>query len=138
MRTPHFMRLAQIDEERFISACRHGLVHLTWARATVRFSRDEFRRLVALLNRATSAGPPATFHDGVFRVTSRLDAESELSTGSWILQLSPDAWHEFTGAAREALHRLDEILASGMWDGEPEKAQSGVFEGIRRVPFSKN
>jgi hypothetical protein len=132
------MRLAQIDEERFISACRHGLVHLTWARATVRFSRDEFRRLVALLNRATSAGPPATFHDGVFRVTSRLDAESELSTGSWILQLSADAWHEFTGAAREALHRLDEILASGMWDGEPEKAQSGVFEGIRRVPFSKN
>ena len=138
MRTPHFMRLAQIDEERFISACRHGLVHLTWARATVRFSRDEFRRLVALLNRATSAGPPATFHDGAFRVTSRLDAESELSTGSWILQLSTDAWHEFTGAAREALHRLDEILASGMWDGEPEGAQPPVFEGVRRVPFSKN
>jgi hypothetical protein len=138
MRTPHFMRLAQIDEKRFISACRHGLVHLTWERATVRFSRDEFRRLVALLNRATSAGPPATFHDGDFRVTSRLDAESELSAGSWIIQLSPDEWHEFTGAAREALHRLDEILASGMWNGEPEDTQSHAFEGIRRVPFSKN
>jgi hypothetical protein len=132
------MRLAQIDEERFIGACRHGLVHLTWARATVRFSRDEFRRLVALLNRAASAGPPATFHDGDLRATSRLDAVSELSAGSWILQLSPDEWHEFTGAAREALHRLDEILASGMWNGEPEDAQSRVFEGIRRVPFSKN
>ena len=138
MRTPYFIRLARIDEQRFISACRHGLVHLTWARATVRFSRDEFRRLVGLLSRAASAGPPATFHDGTFRVTSRLDAESELSAGSWVLQLSPDAWHELTGAAREALHRLDEILASGIWNGEPEDAQSHVIEAARRVPFSKN
>ena len=138
MRTPHFMRLAQIDEERFISACRHGLVHLTWARATARFTRDEFRRLGALLSRTESAVPPATFHDGELRVSSRQDEGCELMAGSWILRLSPDECHEFSTAIREALHRLDEILASGMWNSEPEHPQPSILEQIRRVPFSKN
>ena len=138
MRTPNFVRLAQIDEQRFISACRHGLVHLTWARATVRITRDEFRRLVALLSRSASAAPPASFHDGELRVSSRLDEGCELKVGSWILRLSPDECHEFSNAAREALHRLDEILASGMWKSEPAHPQPSVLDQIRRVPFSKN
>lgn len=139
MRTPHFLSLAQLDDQHFVAACRHGVVHLTWERVTVRFGRDEFRRLADLLERAAAARPPASLREGNLRITSRLDEDCELQMESLILLLPAAQFREFAGVARQAVDRLDEILASGMWDKEePEEPPSSPIEQIRRTPFSRN
>jgi hypothetical protein len=139
MRGPNFVRLAQIDDQGFISACRHGLVHLTWGRTTTRFTREEFRRLVGLLDRAADALPPASAHDGELSVTCRLDGDCELRAGPLVLLLSPEEFQALVGAAREAVRRLDRILAAGTWDAEePEDDEPSFLEQLRRNPFSPN
>jgi len=111
MRAPSFMQLARIDERRFITACRHGLVHVTWGRITLRFSREEFKRLGGLVERAADALPPDSVHDGALRVTYRLDEDCELRVGPLALLLPPAEFQAFIQAVREAVHRLDQILA---------------------------
>jgi hypothetical protein len=139
MRAPNFVRLAQIDELGFITACRHGLVHLSWGRSTTRLTREEFRRLAGLVDRAADALPPASAHDGELSVTCRLDGDCELRAGPLVLLLSPEEFQALAGAVREAVRRLDEILASGTWDAEePEDDQPGFLEQMRRNPFSPN
>lgn len=139
MRAPNFVRLAQIDDQGFISACRHGLVHLTWGRTTTRFTREEFRRLVGLVHHAADALPPASAQDGELSVTCRLDGDCELRAWSLVLLLSPEEFQALAGAVREAMRRLVEILASGTWDAEePEDDEPGFLEQIRRNPFSLN
>ena len=139
MRAPNFVRLAQIDDQGFISACRHGLVHLTWGRTTTRFTREEFRRLAGLLDRAADALPPASAHDGELSVTCRLEGDCELRVGPLVLLLSPEEFQALAGAVREAAGRLAQILASGTWDAEePEEDEPSFLERIRRNPFSLN
>lgn len=139
MQTPRFLRLAQIDDRRSITACRHGLVHLSWGRTTVRFARDEFRQLAKLLQRARANQLPATIHDGELRITAYHDRECELQIGTLVLLLAPTEFEALVQAVEEAIHNLDRILASGMWDRqEPEDAPPGPVEQIRRNPFSKN
>lgn len=58
MRIPHFVRLAEIDALHFISACRQGMVHLIWDRASIRLDRDEFWRLAKLLEQAAAPARP--------------------------------------------------------------------------------
>ena len=139
MRAPHFLRLAEIDERRFINACRHGLVHLTWSRITVRFSRDEFRRLAGLLARSADTLPPSSARDGKMQVACTSDGECELQLGSVRLALSPDEFHAFGKAVQEAVEQLDKILDAGMWDeNEPEDAPPTIIEHFRRHRFSEN
>jgi len=139
MRAPHFLRLAEIDERRFINACRHGLVHLTWSRITVRFSRDEFRRLAGLLARSADTLPPSSARDGKMQVACTSDGECELQLGSVRLALSPDEFHAFGWAVQEAVEQLDKILDAGMWDEkEPEDAPPTIIEHFRRHRFSEN
>jgi hypothetical protein len=95
MRAPHFVILAQIDPQHSISACRHGMVHLTWARITVRFVKDEFQRLAGLLQRAADNLPPSSVRDGNLWVTSRPDEDCEIRMGSLVLLLAPTEFHEF-------------------------------------------
>ena len=102
MRTPYFMRLVRIDDQHFITACRHGLIHLTWGRTTTRFSRDEFRRLAGLLKRAAGDLPPTSTRDGQLRVTVRLDDDCELQMGSLILLLTPAEFQSLRAPARIA------------------------------------
>lgn len=139
MMVSHFMLLAQMDEQRFIAACRHGIVHLTWGRVTARFRQDEFRRLARLLERAMDASPPASVRDRDLRVTLRLDEDCELQMGSLVLLLPPVEFQEFARVGQEAVKRLDEILASGAWD-EPEEgeAPSNPLEQFRQFSFSHN
>jgi len=132
------MPLAQIDERRFITACRHGLVHVIWERATIRFSRDEFRQLAGLLERAASARFACTVQDGEIHVTCNLNQACEVRVGSSSLILSPGEFHELVKAAGEAVRRLDEILASGIWEQEPEPPQGSFLEQLRRASFSDN
>jgi hypothetical protein len=139
MRTPHFLRLALINEQRFITACRHGLVHLTWERTTIRFSRDEFRQLSSLLQRAQDDMPPAFVREGQLCITCRLDEDCELQIGPLVLLLSPAEFDSFVEGARDAVCRLDEILASGIWDREePDEPPPNLVEHFRQVPFSQN
>jgi len=133
------LRLAAIDEQHFITACRHGLVHLTWERITVRFSREEFRRLAGLLARAADSLPPASLRDGELRVTYRQDDNSELRMGALILLLSPQEFDRFGKMAAEAVSQLDKFLASKVWEREEEEdTPPGFWEPTRRNPFSHN
>lgn len=140
MKSPHFLPLAQLDDQHFITACRHGVVHLTWGRVTARFHREEFRRLAALLEQAADAQPPVSLRDGGLRVTRRLDEDSELRLGRLVLLLAPSRFREFAEAAGEAVQQLDEFLASGAWDEpeEEEDAPPNPLEEFRRVLFSRN
>lgn len=141
MRTPHFLRLAQIDEVRFISGCRSGVVHLTWERTTTRFSADEFRRLANLLSMACQADPPASFWDGNLHVTCRLEEDCELRMGSLILLLPPGELDDLDQAVQQAVQKLDEIAASGLWDEpetEPERLPVNPFDLLSRPSFSQN
>ena len=139
MRAPHFVRLAEIDEQRFISACRHGLVHLTWGRATVRLMQDEFRSLANLLEGLGRTPPPSSAREGQIEVSARLDGDGELRVGTLVLLLSPDELRQFATSAREAVTRLDRLLASGVWDREEEdEAPFSSGAPIQRTPFSEN
>lgn len=139
MRAPHFVRLAQLDEQRFISACRHGLVHLTWGRATLRLFRDEFRSLASLLEQSLQAEPPNSLRDGQIQVSARLDGDGELRVGTLVLLLSPEDFQLFSRTAREAMTRLDRILASRVWDrDEEDDTSTDSGDLFQRTPFSEN
>jgi hypothetical protein len=139
MKTPHFLRLAQIDETRSISGCRHGLVHLSWGRATIRFARDEFRRLAGLLARAGDSLGSSFLREGELEITFHPQDECSVRAGAALLLLSPAEYRELERAAREAIERLDEILGSGMWDREePAEGSQDFWEPLRRNPFSDN
>ncbi len=139
MKMPYFLRLAQIDDQHFITACRHGLVHLTWGRITMRFTRDEFRRLARLLEQTEDAIPPTSVRDGELRVTSRLDEDGELQIGPLVLLVSSDKFQELAQAMQAAVRRLDEILASGVWDKpDDEESPPNPLAQLGRVPFSRN
>ena len=147
MQAPSFIQLAWLDEQHFITGCRHGLVHVTWGRSTIRFSREEFRRLAGLLEWAANSLPPMDAQDGEIRVTCRLDEDCELRMGSLILLLPPANpstpradFPAFVQAVAEAVRRLDEILASGMWDRRDaeKEAPPNILQQLRRVSFSRN
>jgi len=139
MRAPHFVRLAQIDEQRFITGCRSGVVHLTWERITARFTQEEFQRLAALLQQAEAAPSPASLWDGHLHVTRRADEECEFRMGPLALLLEPGEFRALARAAQEAADRLEEIRTLGMWD-EPEPEESPSDQGglLGRTPFSQN
>ena len=142
LRAPHFVRLAEIDARHFINGCRHGLVHLTWDRVTVRFTRDEFRRLAGLLARS-SASPEVLFRDGELEAACRANQECELRLGSLTLTLSLEEYHALGRAAQEAVAQLDKILDAGMWDqrGSDESEITpppSILERFRQHRFSDN
>jgi hypothetical protein len=133
---PHVVRLAEIDEQRFINACRHGLVHLTWNRLTVRFGRVEFRRLARLLSR--SAEPPGRFRDGEMEIACS-HRECRVQVGQVSLTLPLDEFHKLERAIQQAVERLDEVLDSGVWDQqEQEDAPRSILERLRQHSFSEN
>jgi hypothetical protein len=139
MRAPHFVTLAKMDEQHFITACRHGVVHLTWARATMRFATEEFRRLTRLLAQATDRAAPVSVRDGKLRITFRPDEDCELQIGELILLVPAERLCEFARAAREALQHLDELVSSGVWATEEAEEEAPSFvEQLQRMPFSEN
>ena len=139
MRAPHSLRLAEIDERRFINACRHGLVHLTWNRVTVRLSRDEFRRLARLLARSTE--PPGRFRDGEIEVVGT-HQECVVRLGPFSLTLTLIEFYTFERAIQEAVQQLDKILDAGIWDEDRAEATGSaprsILEHFRQHRFSEN
>jgi hypothetical protein len=138
MQRPFFVTLAQLDPQRFIATCRNGLVHVTWGRTTVRFTRDEFPRLARLLEFAVDARPPATFRDGAVCITTRPDEDSELQLGPLVLLLPRDEFRRFVQTVQDAARGLDQFLAQGGFHDEPGEPEPGVLEQLRRPGFSKN
>ena len=140
MKMPHFVRLAELDKQHFLTACRHGLVHMTWGRITLRLSRDEFRELASMLERATGDLPQRSIRSGDLCVTYRPDEDCEFRAGPLALLLPPAEFEQFAQVAQEAARQLAKILASGAWDRvEPEDEQPGdSIELDKRNPFSRN
>jgi hypothetical protein len=138
MRVPHFLTLVQIDRTHFVTACRTGIVHLTWVRATVRLDRDEFRRLAWLLEHAVDIPPPTSLCDGEMTVTHSPNEESEVRVGPVALLLSPAEFDQFAQAVQEATERLDDLLASGVWEGPDEEEPPATLDPTGRTPFSPN
>jgi hypothetical protein len=138
MRPPHFVRLAEIDEHRYITACRHGLVHLTWGRTTNRLNREEFLRLVNLLEQAADGQPPVHAGQGGLQVTCRQDEDCEIRIGACVLLLSSAEFEGFVGVARKAMYHLEEVLDSGMWDQKDEESPPSVLDQLQRTSFSDN
>lgn len=139
MKAPHFMQLARINGHHFVTACRHGLVHVTWGRVTMRLSRDEFRLLTSLLEQSEDTPLPSSARHGEMQVTCHAGDDSEVRVGAWILRLSPKEFQSFLKTAQQAVRRLDEILASGIWDKEDsEDTQPTFFEQLRQHSFSDN
>lgn len=133
------MTLARLDRQRFITACRSGVVHVTWGRVTLRFLEDEFRRWADLLARAVEASPLAFLWDGELSIRNRPDGECELQMGPLVLSLPLQQFRELAQAAHQAVASLDEILASGIWEQEEAaEAPPGFLELFRRIPFSRN
>jgi hypothetical protein len=108
--------LASIDRLRFITACRHGLIHLTWGRITLRLGRNEFRRMVRFLDATATNPATAQVRDGEVRLTLRIDEESEFRVGAAVLLLAPNEFSAFVSLCRQARDELEKILASGVWD----------------------
>lgn len=139
MRLPHVLTLAQVDDQHLIAACRHGLVHLTWGRITVRFSQDEFSRLAGLLTEATEEPAAASVSDGGLRITARPDDECECQFGPLVLLFAPNDFVQFAQTVQEAARRLHEFLASGVWERDAqEDAPQGALQQSQRIPFSLN
>jgi hypothetical protein len=138
MKVPHFLTLFQLDRLHFISACRTGIVHVTWVRATVRLDRDEFRRLAWLLERVADIPPPTSLCDGEMSVSQYADEESEVRIGPVALFLSPDEFGQFVDAVQKGVERLDKILASGIWDAPEEEEPPATLDPTGRTPFSTN
>ena len=139
MKVPRFWRLAEIDDRRFITACRPGSIHLTWERVTLRFTRDEFRHWAGLLDRAAGTPPPVSVGDGMLQVHHRAAEGYELRIGPVALLLSHDEFQQLVEAARRAVDHLDEILASGVWD-KPDlpEAMPRTLDDLFRTPFSES
>ena len=139
MRIPHFVRLAQIDNQRFITGCRSGIIHLTWERITARFTEQEFLRLTDLLQQAAAASSLTSLRDGQLHVVCRPDEDCEFRMGPLVLLLAPDEFRALAAAAQAAADRLEEILASGVWDDpEPEDGPPNPPDIFGRTPFSQN
>ena len=142
MRAPHFITLAQIDRAHFVTACRHGVVHLTWGRTTMRFSHSEFEKLASLVQHVADGPPPASAQDGELRVISRLEEDSELRVGSTVILLSPGEWRSFNKAMHSAAQHLSAVLSSGAWDDPEEReereAPSNPLMQLRETRFSDN
>jgi hypothetical protein len=139
MRIPHFLTLAQLDEQHFANACRHGIVHLTWGRVTARFTRDEFRQLADLLAKIAHCPHPIWLHEGELLVRVAPGEEGEVRIGPLAFHLAYGEFQQFAQTVQLAAQHLDSFLASGVWEREePEDATDGVFEPLRRSPFSLN
>jgi hypothetical protein len=138
MQRPYFVTLAQLDPQHFIATCRNALVHVTWGRVTVRFTRDEFPRLARLLEFATNARPPATFRDGAVVITTRPDEDNELQLGPLVLLLPRDEFQRFSQAVQDAARGLDQFLAQGGFRDEPGEPEPGLLEQLKRPGFSRN
>ncbi|MBN1138837.1 MAG: hypothetical protein JXM73_19790 [Anaerolineae bacterium] len=139
MSGPRFTILARIDDLRFIAACPHGVAHLTWKNATLRFTLDEFKALARLVERATAARTPMVLTDGDLSVAWQPLDRCELQVGQASLRLPPADFRRLAAALQQASHRLDDLTASGTWT-EPDRQESppDPFQGPRRIPFSRN
>ena len=138
MQKPFYITLAQLDPQHFIATCRNALVHVTWGRVTVRFTRDEFPRLARLLEFANNARPPATFRDGAVVITTRPDEDNELQLGPLVLLLPRDEFQRFFQAVQDAARGLDQFLAQGGFRDEPGEPEPGLLEQLKRPGFSRN
>jgi len=139
MSGPRFTILASIDDLHFIAACPHGVAHLTWENATLRFTLHEFKAMACLVERTIAARVPIVLTDGNLSVAWQPLDRSELRVGPAALRLPPADFRRLAATMQEAKRRLDDLTASGAW-AEPDRQESppDPFKSPKRFPFSRN
>jgi len=139
MSGPRFTILARLDDLHFVAACPHGVAHLTWENATLRFTLDEFNALARLVERTITARTPVVMTDGSLSVAWQPLGRCEIQVGSAALRLPPADFRRLAATIQEAKRRLDDLLASGAWT-EPDRQESppDPFQELKRIPFSRN
>ncbi len=139
MSGPQFTILARIDNLHFIAACPHGVAHLTWENATLRFTLDEFKALACLVERTITARTPVVMTDGNLSVAWQPLDRCEIQVGPAALRLPPADFRRLASTIQQAKRRLDDLTASGAWN-EPDRQESppDPFQALRQIPFSRN
>jgi hypothetical protein len=133
-----FTILSRIDNVRFISACPHGVAHITWERLTLRLRLNEFEDLGHLLARASANEARPVHHAASLPIAYHPGDPCEVQVGVLVLRLSRSEFRQLAAAVAEAQRRLDEIVASGEWD-EPEAASpADPFAELKAHHFSTN
>jgi hypothetical protein len=137
---PRFTILSRIDDTRFISACPHGMVHLTWERLTLRLRVDEFEALALLLGHAVPGNEhlPGSRAAGSLRLSYRPGDPPEVCIGVAALRLKMIELRQLAAAVEEARLRLGQIAASGEWDQPDPERPADPFAGLKQNPFSVN
>jgi len=139
MSGPRFTILAHLDDLHFIAACPHGVAHLTWENATLRFTLDEFRALARLVERIITARTAVVMTDGNLSVAWQPVERCEIQVGPAALRLPPADFRRLAATIQEARRRLDDLTASGTW-AEPDRQESppDPFQELKRSLFSRN
>jgi hypothetical protein len=130
MARSHFSQLAHLPGQGIISICRHGLVHLTWENVTIRLERGVFQRLGRLVERAMAISSPVPIYDDDLSVDfDRSHFRVTIPSIEWTL--STESFLAFRGMIKEALKRLELLVASGRWEEEDEA------EPLTLMPFDE-
>jgi len=140
MVTGHFIPLARADEQREISVCRHGVVHLNWWNMTLRFMPRDFERLASVLQdgktMVVSLGPHC---DGDICLSSRDGRGYVLTIGPVSLTLNAAEYRSLSDMAQQARQHLETVLASRAWtEPEVELQSANPLPGLRSPSFSVN
>lgn len=139
MARTHFSRLAYLPGQGAVSICRHGLVHLTWENLTLRLQRSVFMRLGRLLERGLATSSSVPLYDQDLSVRSH-GGEFHVAVASIELTLSAETYLAFRGMIRQALQRLETLLASGGWEEDEEEEPLALlpWEELDTPSFSLN
>ena len=139
MSGPRFTILARLDDLHFVAACPHGVAHLTWENATLRFTLDEFNALARLVERTITARTPIVMTDGSLSVAWQPLDRCEIQVGPAALRLPPADFRRLAAAMHEARCRLDDLTASGAWaESDRQESPPDPSRPPNRIPFSRN
>lgn len=138
MSGPRFTILAHIDDTRFISACAHGVAHLTWERLTLRLRLDELEAVARLMAAHPAGEDRSARAESGLLLAFRPGPPAELHVGTVVLRLSPAEVRQLGGALQQACRRLDEIRAGGEWDTSEPSPPPDRPVPFGPIPFSKN
>lgn len=136
MSPSHFVRLAQVEGQGIISACRHGVVHLSWANVTVRLELAEFERLARLLSRGSALSTRAPLCEGDYCLAAE-GPRYRIGLAALDLWLSAAEFLTLVEMVASAHRRLHELLESDEWrEPDPDEEELPSLDELSRHQFS--
>jgi hypothetical protein len=135
----HFIQLASAEDWGSVLVCRHGVIHLRWGNLTVRLPHEVFGRLVRLVGQGSSLASSIPLRDGELSVAIE-EGGYRVAVDFLELVLTAEAYLAFLILLKDALHRLQEVMAREDWQQEPESLSfaDDAQELLRPHRFSLN